>query len=136
MYTMKDTFYYIAGRFCPTGMGYTYYEYDVSIIEVKVSNRKEAEEEVKKFCYNHYGVREKKDMWYGIVAYNWNYKEVCKGEFDRYKTKVNDPNCKNYTYVEIPSLKLYEAPKVTISYYKNPSDYNVSETQEIKEFFS
>ena len=52
------------------------------------------------------------------------------------KTKVNDPNCKNYTYVEIPSLKLYEAPKVTISYYKNPSDYNVSETQEIKEFFS
>ena len=24
MYTMKDTFYYIAGRFCPTGMGYNY----------------------------------------------------------------------------------------------------------------
>ena len=56
---MKDTFYYIAGSFCPTGMGYNY-EYDVSVIEVKAPNYKDAEEKVKKFCNTHYGIREKK----------------------------------------------------------------------------
>ena len=59
-----------------------------------------------------------------------------KAEFDRYKAKANDPKCENYTYFKLTSIKLYEAPKITISYYKNPDDYNVSETKEIKEFFS
>ena len=133
---MKDTFYYIAGRFTPSGMGFTYYEYDVSVLEVKALDYKDAEEEVKKFCYAHYGAREEKDMWYGIIAYNWNYRQISKAEFEKYKAKTNDPKCKNYTYIEIPSLKVYEAPTMTVSFYKNPDDYKVGETQEIKEFFS
>lgn len=133
---MKDTFYYIAGRFTPSGMGFTYYEYDVSVLEVKALDYKDAEEEVKKFCCAHYGPQEEKDMWYGTIAYNWNYRQISKAVFERYKVKMNDPKCKNYTYIEIPSLKVYEAPKMTVSYYKNPDDYMVGETQEIKEFFS
>ena len=133
---MKDIFYYITGRFTPSGMGFTYYEYDVSVIEVKAIDYKEAEEEVKKFCYAHYGAREEKDMWYGTIAYNWNYRQISKAEFERYKAKTNDPKCKNYTYIEIPSLKVYEVPKMTVLHYKDPDDYMVGETKEIKEFFS
>ena len=97
---MKDTFYYIAGRFTPSGMGFTYYEYDVSVMEVKAIDYKEAEEEVKKFCYAHYGAQEEKDMWYGIIAYNWNYKQISKAEFERYKAKANDPKWLNGEYVQ------------------------------------
>lgn len=133
---MKNTFYYIAGRFSPAWMGFTYYENDVSVIEVKALDYKDAEEEVKKFCYMQYGYREEKDMWYGIVAYNWNYKQLYKAEFDRYKAKAKDLKCENFMFYTLKSIKLYEAPKVTVSYYKNPNDYYVSETKEIKEFFS
>lgn len=133
---MKNTFYYIAGRFCASGMGFSYCEREVVILEVKALDYKDAEEEAKKFCYEYYGVREKKDMWYGIIAYNWNYRQLYKSEFDRYKVKANDPTCKSFEYYKLKSKKLYEAPKVTISYYKNPNDYHVSETKEIKEFFS
>lgn len=133
---MKNTFYYIAGRFSPTGMGFTYYEDDVSVIEVKAVDYKDAEEEVKKFCYMMYGYREEKDMWYGFVAYNWNYKQLYKAEFERYKAKAKDPKCLAFEYYTLKSAKLYTTPKVTISYYKNPDDYYVSETKEIKEFFS
>ena len=133
---MKDTFYYIAGRFSPTEMGFTYYDNDVSIIEVNALNYKDAEEEVKKFCYVYYGVQEEKDMWYGIIAYNWKYKQLYKAVFDRYKALANDPKYENYKYFKLKSIKLYETPKITISYYKNPDDYIVSETKEITEFFS
>lgn len=133
---MKNTFYYIAGRFSPTGMGFTYYEDDVSVIEVKAVDYKDAEEEVKKFCYMMYGYREEKNMWYGIVAYNWNYRQLYKAEFDRYKAKAKDPKCENFMFYTLKSIKLYAAPKVTVSFYKNPNDYHVSETKEIKEFFS
>lgn len=133
---MKNTFYYIAGRFSPTGMGFTYYEDDVSVIEVKAVDYKDAEEEVKKFCYMMYGYREEKNMWYGIIAYNWNYKQLYKTEFDRYKVKAKDPKCDKFMFYNLKSKNLYETPKITISYYKNPNDYHVSETKEIKEFFS
>lgn len=133
---MKDTFYYIAGRFSPSGMGFNYCERDVIVLEVDALDYKDAEEEVKKFCYAYYGVQEEKDMWYGIVAYKWKYRQLYKGEFDRYKALANDPKCENYTYFKLTSIKLYETPKITISYYKNPDDYIVSETKEIKEFFS
>ena len=75
-------------------------------------------------------------MWYGIIAYNWKYKQLYKAEFDRYKALANDPKCENYKYFKLKSMKLYETPKITISYFKNPDDYKVSETTEITEFFS
>lgn len=133
---MKDTFYYIAGRFSPSGMGFNYYDKDVIVLEVEALDYKDAEEEVKKFCNAYYGVQEEKDMWYGIIAYNWKYKQLYKAEFDRYKALANDPKCENYKYFKLKSMKLYETPKITISYYKNPDDYKVSETTEITEFFS
>ena len=49
MYTMKDTFYYIAGRFSPSGMGFNYCNKDVIVLEVESLDYKDAEEEVKKF---------------------------------------------------------------------------------------
>lgn len=133
---MKNTFYYIAGRFCASGLGFNYCEREVVVLEVKAIDYKDAEEEVKKFCYMYYGVQEKKDMWYGIIAYNWNYHQLYKSEFDRYKAKANDPKCKEFEYYKLKSSKLYTTPKITIRYYKNPNDYIVSETKEIKEFFS
>ena len=133
---MKNTFYYIAGRFCASGMGFNYCEKEVVILEVRAVDYKDAEEEVDKFCHMYYGVQEQKDMWYGIVAYNWKYKQLYKAEFDRYKARANDPKCLDFEYYKLKSAKLYSAPKVTISYYKNPNDYIVSETKEIKEFFS
>ena len=133
---MKDTFYYIAGRFCASGMGFNYCEQEVVVLEVRALDYKDAEEEVKKFCYMYYGVQEQKDMWYGLVAYNWNYRQLYKAEFDRYKAKANDPKCTEFEYYKLKSAKIYSTPKVTISYYKNVDDYTVSETKEIKEFFS
>jgi hypothetical protein len=135
---MIDTFYYIAGRFCASGMGFNYCEKDVIVLEVRGIDYKDAEEEVKKFCYIYYGVQEQKDMWYGLVAYNWNYKQLYKAEFDRYKAKANDPKCLEFEYYKLKSAKLYSTPKVTVTTisHKNPDDYTVSETKEIKEFFS
>lgn len=133
---MKDTFYYIAGRFSPIEMGFTYYDNDVSIIEVKALNYKDAEEEVKKFCYAYYGVQEEKDMWDGIYLSTFMYKQLYKVAFEKYKALANDPKRENYKYFKLKSMKLYETPKITISYYKNPDDYIVSETTEITEFFS
>ena len=77
-------------------------------------------------------------MWYGLVAYNWNYQQLYKSEFDRYKAKANDPKCLEFEYYKLKSAKLYSTPKVTVTTisYKNPDDYTVSETKEIKEFFS
>lgn len=133
---MKNTFYYIAGRFCASGMGFNYCERDVIVLEVKALDYKDAEEEVKKFCNMYYGVQEQKDMWYGIVAYNWTYQQLYESELRRYKSKANDPNCKEYKYYTLKSAKLYTAPKITITQYKNPEDYPVRETRVIKEFFS
>lgn len=135
---MKNTFYYIAGRFCASGMGFNYCEQEVVVLEVKAIDYKDAEEEVKKFCYMYYGVQEQKDMWYGLVAYNWNYKQLYKAEFDRYKAKANDPKCLEFEYYKLKSAKLYSTPKVTVTTisHKNPDNYKVSETKEIKEFFS
>lgn len=133
---MKDTFYYIAGRFCASGMGFNYCERDVIILEVKAPDYKDAEEEVKKFCNMYYGVQELKDMWYGMIAYNWSYRQLYKAEFDRYKAKAKDPKCENFMFYTLKSKNLYESSKITISYYKNPNDFYVSETKEIKEFFS
>lgn len=135
---MKDTFYYIAGRLCASGMGFNYCEREVIVLEVRAIDYKDAEEEVKKFCYMYYGVQELKDMWYGFVAYNWNYKQRYKAEFDRYKAKAKDPKCLEFEYYKLKSAKLYSTPKVTVTTFshKNPYDYTVSETKEIKEFFS
>ncbi len=135
---MKDTFYYIAGRLCASGMGFNYCEREVIVLEVRAIDYKDAEEEVKKFCYMYYGVQELKDMWYGFVAYNWNYKQLYKAEFDRYKAKAKDPKCLEFEYYKLKSAKLYSTPKVTVTTFshKNPYDYTVSETKEIKEFFS
>ena len=136
---MKDTFYYIAGRFCASGMGFSYCEKEVVILEVRAVDYKDAEEEVNKFCHMYYGVQEQKDMWYGIIAYNnWKYKQLYKAEFDRYKARANDPKCLDFEYYKLKSAKLYSAPKVTVTTisHKNPNDYIVSETKEIKEFFS
>ena len=75
--------------------------------------------------------REVKDMWYGIIAYNWKYKQLYELAFEKYKALANDPKGENYKYFKLKSMKLYETPKITISYYKNPDDYIVSETTEI-----
>ena len=133
---MKNTFYYIAGRFCASGMGFNYCERDVIVLEVKALDYKDAEEEVKKFCNLYYGPQEKKDMWYGIVAYNWTYQQLYTSELHRYKSKANNPKCKEFKFYTLKSIKLYTAPKVTITQYKNPEDYPARETQVIKEFFS
>lgn len=133
---MKNTFYYIAGRFCASGMGFNYCERDVIVLEVRALDYKDAEEEVKKFCNIYYGVQEEKDMWYGLVAYNWTYQQLYKSEFDRYKSRAKDPKCKEFEFYTLKSAKLYAAPKITITQYKNPEDYPARETQVIKEFFS
>ena len=55
---MKNTFYYIAGRFCASGLGFNYCEREVVVLEVRAVDYKDAEEEVKKFCYMYYGYQE------------------------------------------------------------------------------
>lgn len=84
------TYYFVAGKFQAAGMGFNYNDDKIGI-RCNADTFADAKQKVIDFCTLHFGESYKQmDMWYGEVAYPWNFEPVTEWFF------YDDPRTSNY----------------------------------------
>ena len=84
------TYYFVAGKFQAVGMGFNYSDSKIGI-RCNADTFIIAKQKVIDFCTIHFGESYKQmDMWYGEVAYPWNFEPVTECFF------YEDPRTNNY----------------------------------------
>lgn len=131
----RTTFYFLAGRFSPTNMGFTYNEKDIFLFAIKGYDYNVAFDEAEVICKAFYGEQKTKNMWYGLVAHNWKLTQIHKHVYDYMFSKLNEKDCKiDHQFFKFKTSE--PDPPIEQIIHKDPNNYPVSETQTINDFFN